>query len=287
MKWTTQYRNSLKPVITEEPVDLFFYRPAGFVLAKSLEHTPFTPNQVTAVSMLFGVAAGILLATGHAHATFTAGILFLLANLLDCTDGQLARLKSVHSELGRIMDGLSDYISGAAMLLGMGIGYAGTFCHPGLWWALVLAASVSNTVQSILVDMQRNHHLALEDGFSPPSDLRIEIESYSNRFRQSAFHSFDRFVLGAYLFYLRIAVRISPAMPERDFPMDRSKLLERNRPLIRAWTLIGSSTRISIAAAACLFNRPDLYLLTVVGPFNVAAFILAILQHTADSRKGD
>jgi phosphatidylglycerophosphate synthase len=283
VSWTAQYRKSLKPIVTEELADLFFYRPAGFLLAKSFERTPLLPNHVTLLSMGCGIATGILFTAGTARTAFAAGILFFLANLLDCTDGQLARLKSVHSEFGRIVDGLGDYVTGTAVFLGMGFGYAHAYYRPGAWWALVVAAGVSFIVQSILIDQHRNRYLALVSGSSQPSDGKAERKAASERFRQSKPRSLRRFALGAYLFYLRLSDRITPAKPRGVRPADRDRLIRRNKPLIRAWTFIGTSTRITVAVVAALFNRLDLFLWAEVCFFNAAAVILAVLQYAADS----
>ncbi len=46
-----------------------------------------------------------------------------LYNIIDCSDGQLARLKKNGTHTGRIIDGSADYITAAFVFIGLGIGF--------------------------------------------------------------------------------------------------------------------------------------------------------------------
>jgi hypothetical protein len=283
MTWLSQYKRTLKPMAIEEPLDIAFYRPLGFAVAKSLTPLPITPNQVTFVSMLCGIGAGVLYAFGTASATLTAGVLFLLANTLDCADGQLARLKQIKSDLGRIIDGFADYITGLVVLLGMGIGYSHQFYTPVLWWGLIFAAAVSNILQSTLLDTYRSRYMSLVTG--RVESLQDEYKEFEEKYQIHPLPRFEHFIIGVYLFYVRLMIRIAPAKLTQRHETDRNPLIEKYRPFVRAWTYIGSSTRITIAVVASLLNRPDLYLLVVVIPINIVAFSLYILQVLFDSKE--
>jgi phosphatidylglycerophosphate synthase len=60
--------------------------------------TSIRPNQVTFVTMLFGLAVTLLLASGH---LWPGTVLALAAGVLDGIDGKLARLKVETTELGK------------------------------------------------------------------------------------------------------------------------------------------------------------------------------------------
>jgi hypothetical protein len=284
MNWLVQYRQSLKPSYTEEPVDLFFYRPMGFVVAKSVEPFPVTPNQITTVSMILGVAAGVLYAFGRLPLTMIAGLLYLLGNVMDCADGQLARMKVFSSGLGRIIDGLGDYVSGTAVVIGMAIGYSHAFYPTPVWWVLVVASGVSGVIQSILVDNHRSRFLALVKGHD--ENVHDEYREFSEQFQKSKKPSGERFILGAYLAYLRLIMAIAPVKADSPVVKDRDRLIGLNKPLIRGWTCIGSSMRISLAVVASLINRPDLFFLAVLIPINIIAMILSVWQAVVDSKQG-
>jgi hypothetical protein len=284
MSWLVQYRSSLKLPATEEPVDLFFYRPVGFVVAKSVLPFPVTPNQITSASMLLGVTAGVLYAFGQAPLTFTAGLLFLAANILDCADGQLARMKTFNSGLGRIIDGFADYVSGLATLIGMGIGYAHAYYPVTVWWVLVIAAGVSSVIQSVLVDTHRGRFIALIKDHT--ETIHDEYREFTEQFKNAPNPSVERFIVGAYLGYLRLIMAISPVKKDPPPVKDRNSLIQQYKPLVRGWTCIGSSMRISLAVVASLVNRPDLYFLAVLIPVNLFAMVLSVWQAVLDYKQG-
>ena len=121
MSWFAEYKKSLKMIEVEEFFDLFFYRPLAFILVKTVYRTNITPNQLTLIAILFGLIAGFVYSMGTDY--FVCGaICFALYNIIDCSDGQLARIKKNGTHAGRIVDGLADYISTAAVFIGIGIG---------------------------------------------------------------------------------------------------------------------------------------------------------------------
>src|SRR3954464_2680836 len=103
MSWLSEYKKSLKMVEVEEYFDLFFYRPLAFVLVKTVYRTSITPNQLTIVAIFIGITCAIIYAQGTAY--FALGALFFaLYNIVDCSDGQLARIKKNGTHAGRIVD---------------------------------------------------------------------------------------------------------------------------------------------------------------------------------------
>src|SRR3954467_7501845 len=116
MSWFSEYKKSLKMLEVEEYFDLFFYRPLAFLLVKTVYRTNITPNQLTIVAIFIGLACGIVYAQGPAYWALGA-ICFALYNIVDCSDGQLARIKKNGTHAGRVVDGLADYISTAAAFI--------------------------------------------------------------------------------------------------------------------------------------------------------------------------
>ena len=106
-----EYKSSIKIITSEEFFDLILFRPLAFVLVKGISSTRITPNQLTFVSILFFLAAGTFISTGSIDAVFAAGLFIGIGNVLDCADGQLARVNQSGSEFGRILDGIGDYVS--------------------------------------------------------------------------------------------------------------------------------------------------------------------------------
>jgi hypothetical protein len=105
----------------EELIDFFLHRRVASLVVKILVRTPITPNQVTVLSGLFAIAAGATLATSAPErplqAVLAAGI-FFGSIVLDCADGQLARLRKSSSFAGRALDGYTDVVSITALMVG-------------------------------------------------------------------------------------------------------------------------------------------------------------------------
>ena len=74
--------------------------------------TPITPNIVTVVSFAVNMVANYQLLNNQLG---IAAVLFFFAHVLDCVDGQLARLRDVVSNFGTffdpVLDGLKDLIT--------------------------------------------------------------------------------------------------------------------------------------------------------------------------------
>lgn len=45
--------------VTDEAVNTYIFRPLGWPIAKFLEKTPITPNQVTFIGLIFGILSGV------------------------------------------------------------------------------------------------------------------------------------------------------------------------------------------------------------------------------------
>jgi phosphatidylglycerophosphate synthase len=106
----------------EEPVDFWVNRRLASYLVRLLAPTPITPNQVTVLSGVAGIVAGIVIGTApvgpRSLQVPVGGLLLYLSVLLDCADGQLARLRGESSLLGRTLDGFVDVIPTMATYFG-------------------------------------------------------------------------------------------------------------------------------------------------------------------------
>lgn len=93
-------------------------RPPAAVVVYALRNTPITPNQVTFLSAVVCAGAGAMLVFLPGWAWLVAAIAVLeLSFVLDCADGQLARLRKTASPLGHQLDFLMDELK-AMLLLG-------------------------------------------------------------------------------------------------------------------------------------------------------------------------
>ena len=106
---------------TDGIVDRFLNRPVGRYLSKILIHAPFSPNQVSIVSTLVGILSGWFFAAGY----FISGAFLLqISAIIDCVDGDLARVLYKESRLGKWLDLVGDQFVHIAVFAGIGFGLA-------------------------------------------------------------------------------------------------------------------------------------------------------------------
>ncbi|MBR6141863.1 MAG: CDP-alcohol phosphatidyltransferase family protein [Bacteroidaceae bacterium] len=112
-----KYMATLKSSETEDWLDYRVIRPMCYFLAVFFAKLNIHPNAVTIASMFIGAASSIFFMHGsfyyegwHGFWLNVIGVLLLcVADLFDCTDGQLARLTGKKSRLGRILDGMAGF----------------------------------------------------------------------------------------------------------------------------------------------------------------------------------
>ena len=110
--------------------DRFFIRYLSLTLTRVLTGTAVTPNHVTMVNIVVGLAACWFASRGTATAFLVAGALMILQVVLDSCDGELARIRHMHSKLGMTMDNVSDDVIDNGFVAAVGLGLGG-------WWAWV------------------------------------------------------------------------------------------------------------------------------------------------------
>lgn len=111
-------QKTLKSSETEDWLDLHVVRPLCYYCAVGFAKLDIHPNTVTIMSMIVGAGSALLFAQGcfyynGLHGLFVnlvAIALLCVADILDCTDGQLARMTGKKSPLGRILDGAAGFV---------------------------------------------------------------------------------------------------------------------------------------------------------------------------------
>ena len=128
------------------------------------------PNVVTMLSMASGVAGGVLLALDRSLGLDILGaVLVILSAVFDASDGQVARLTRHYSQLGRMLDGMSDATVYLSLYLACVIRLwnRSLLSNPGLWHGLliVLGAGVFflYIIQCQLPDYFKNLHMYMID----------------------------------------------------------------------------------------------------------------------------
>ncbi len=112
-----KFKATLKSSETEDWLDLHVIRPFCYYCALAFARFDIHPNTVTIWSMIIGAASAIFFGTASFYYGGTMGlvyniiaiVLLMVADIFDCTDGQLARMTGKKSRLGRILDGVAGF----------------------------------------------------------------------------------------------------------------------------------------------------------------------------------
>jgi archaetidylinositol phosphate synthase len=91
-------------------------------LVTPLKDSWVTPNHLTTVRLLFGVAGAAAFMPGTYAWSNLAAFLFALSNFVDHTDGELARISGKCSRLGHLYDLASDAAVTILLFIAIGIG---------------------------------------------------------------------------------------------------------------------------------------------------------------------
>jgi phosphatidylglycerophosphate synthase len=162
-------------------VDTYFNRAISALLSRVFLSLRFSPNSITLVATAVGVAAAVAFAKGSYAAGIAGALLFQLAAIVDCCDGEVARLTFTESPLGEQLDIMTDNVVHMAIFAGIGWGafvaqggWQGAASRPWLPLALGGAAIFANAVSLWLVT--RAKAIGKRQGWSSPEQAaRVEF----------------------------------------------------------------------------------------------------------------
>lgn len=282
MSLSSEFKQSLKTVDSEEILDLIIFRPISFVLVKLIYNTNITPNHISIVALMFGILTGILYGQAT-HFYFILGAAsFFICNTLDCMDGQLARLKKNGTKIGRVIDGFIDYVTSISVFLGLGVAMTVITGDATYSWILTIIAGISKALQNMFFDHYRNMYL--EHVYGKASGLDEEIKEYSeekDRLKNVHGHHIEKMLISLYLAYSNLQ-KNSTKHAELNVLPDEYK--SQNKFLLRLWSWIGSTTHMVVLIFFSIINRIDLYLIFVVTWGNLIFAVLWLWQKRVTER---
>lgn len=272
--WDAYFR-SLKPLEVEEPIDVWVHRPPAYVLAKILLPTPVSPNLVTLCSIAAAFAAGACIFLSFPWHLPLAGALIFSSAVLDCCDGQLARLRKSSSAFGRMLDGVADLVGSTVVVGGGAWLLVRKYQEPGwvLGAALVFAlvTIVTGSFHTSSYDHFKNVFLRMtHPSYREGEDLSVALARFEAQRAQMSFGI--RIAWAIYFFYLRgqidyidkfdpMSRRLAAANPEFN---ERNAAIYRKYagPSMRWWrTLFGFGSLVFGLAVSIAFDVTDYYML--------------------------
>jgi hypothetical protein len=265
--------------IVEEWIDLHFFRPLGYVVARRLVPTRATADQVTLASLALGLVAGHLFWYASARLNLLGVLLFVASDVLDSADGQLARMRGTSTQFGRIVDGVSDNLR----FINLYVHLLARLVHAGWGWealALALAAGASHSFQSAAVDFVRQAYLRLGAGAGSELDLPETLE------RPAPGAPLGRRIASAlYRDYVRRQALLFPRTAELvrragDAPPEslRQGYCDQLESLVPRCAWIGQNIRFLLLALTAVPGWPAGFFWITAIPFNLVLAALVLAQ---------
>ncbi len=277
------YKKSIKHAIFDETLTLYILRPIAFIFVKLFYPTSITPNQVSLMTTITGIMSAYFFSRGDVISFVIAGLLYFLAMVLDCVDGMIARLKNNGTAVGRIIDGVSDYIVGTSVYIGMGIGFGKglinvKFLPFSYWWFLIIAA-ISHIVHAMLVDYYRSEFMA--HGLGKQKSTWEEKKKFSDELKKIKHQKnklFEKILIAVYLGYSHLQLfKIDTGMNTKE-EYNKLAYFKSNKLLIRLWFWIGPTASAFIIIISAFLFRPIIFFSFTIGLANIYMIILWIIQ---------
>lgn len=260
----------------EEWIDLHFFRPVGAGIARALLRTPVSADAVTVVAILIGLAAGHLFYYSNPRLNALGLVLFIVSDIFDSADGQLARMRGTSTRRGRILDGVGDNIRFANLY---GHLLARLLMGGGAWGAVTLAvcAALSHSLQSTAVDFIRNAYLFVVERkgeLDLPEDVASEHPESNPLVRFASRLHRDYVERQAHLASRSVQLVRSVRADPPSAAM-REEYRELQAPLLPYCGWLGQNIRFLIVGLAGMAGYPSAFLWIEVTVMN--AILVALL----------
>jgi hypothetical protein len=271
--------------LVEEWTDVHFFRPLGYVIARAAIPLGITADQVTVACLLSGLAAGWLFYFSNPWYNLAGFGMFILSDVLDSADGQVARLRGTSSRFGRILDGVSDNLRFInlylCLMVRLRVGGWG-------WEALALAtvAGVCHSLQSTSVDFIRQAFLNLGE------DRRGELDLVEDLPLDPTAPWWRRVGLGFYKDYVRNQERLFPwtvalvrqARGKVISDETRHAYVNSQSQVVKNCAWIGQNIRFVVLGLAGFLGYPAAFFWVTAVPFTAIWFALRTTQERHAAR---
>jgi len=261
--------STLKSADTEEPIDIYFYRPIGYRWALLFMRLGITPNAVTVASIFLGVGAGVCFYFDNLWITILGILLLVWANSFDSADGQLARMTNNFSPLGRILDGF------AGNLWFISIYAAICLRLTPVWgisiWILAAITGFFHSRQASMADYYRNIHLSFVKGKHGSELSTVDSLREKNKTLTWSNDFLDKLAIIFYIGYTRGQEAWSPnfqklrkllgnTFKEADLPKNlKDNMRQSSLPLMKWTNILSFNTRAIALFVALLLKEPWAY----------------------------
>ncbi len=279
--------STLKSADTEEPIDIYFYRPIGYRWALFFQKIGVSPNTVTILSIFLGVAAGVCFYYSNIWITLLGIFLLVWANSYDSADGQLARMTKQFSPVGRALDGFAGDLWFASIYIAICFRL---FPVWGGWiWGMAVVAGFFHSKQASMADYYRNIHLLFLKGKSG-SELDNSVE-LTEKYNKQTFKNnwFDKIYLFFYRSYTKGQESWTPSFQKmfallkekygETYPDEfRQEFRQKSLPLMKYTNILSFNTRAIALFISALIGLPWIYFVFELTVLNIL-LIYMVMTH--------
>jgi phosphatidylglycerophosphate synthase len=160
-------------------VDRYVNRKCSGLLTRLFLKLRWTPNTITMVSMVIGLVAAGFFISGSWELGLIGALLFQLSVIIDCCDGEVARLTFSESKFGQELDIWADNVVHIAIFAGISCGayLQGPWEQTNLPLVLGASAVLANVASLLLVNVARQLRYRPRDlrRLTDPERTKIEF----------------------------------------------------------------------------------------------------------------
>jgi phosphatidylglycerophosphate synthase len=272
----------------EEITNLYLIHPLASRLVPIFARLHVTPNAVSIVGMLFGILSAFAYYRYWDPRFAIAGFALMIAwHVMDGADGQLARYTQSYSYFGKILDGIADNVTFAAVYAALAV--TSSRRH-GTWvYALVAISAVFHAIQSASYETERQEYEYLGWGKKPqeppprnseardrggPGGIRRLLDFLHRLFFGLSFPTAE--INGKFRETMAEALQNDPAKAA----LVRKHYRETLAPQIRSWSVLSANYRTLGIFISTLFKAPEYYFGFEIVGFSV---VLAVLIRRLNS----
>jgi len=271
---------SHKGPAVEEWLDLRFFRPLGIRIARALLPTRVSPHEVTLWSLVIGLVAGHLFAYQDRWTDLIGFGLFIVSDVFDSADGQLARLRGTSTRFGRALDGISDSLR----FINLYAHLVYRLVRAGWWWPgavlLVALAALAHAYQSAAVDFVRNAFLYIGVGDKGELDLPENLGSGSQAGVLERFGArvYRDYVLRQSRLFPRSAKLVRRLRHTRVTEAFRTEYRERQQMLLPLCSWLGQNVRFLLLGVAGFGRHISAFLWAEAVPMSLLLVVLLLVH---------
>jgi CDP-diacylglycerol--serine O-phosphatidyltransferase len=208
---------------------------------------------------LTGMGCGVLAGLAYYHyreslAAIIGFCLMIAWHIADGADGQLARLTGTQSEVGKVLDGICDYVTFISVYLGLGLAMARQDGASVL--ILVALAGICHAVQSAAYELERQDYVfwawgrgAIPATLRPPGREKKSRGLFATLL--GTYEMLQNLIGSSSGFNRALYAKLSSSPAPDEI---RARYREHFAPAIRQWAILSSNYR-TLAIFSCAFIR--------------------------------